>query len=128
VLTLRYPWIWAGLGWALVICVVVGSLLPGPMMPKISVSAKSEQKNAYFLLMIWFSGLYRRNAHPIIGVVLLLLGIALDMLQGTTKTRTFDLHDIAADAVGILIGLVLAFWLLEGWCQRLERRLAAPWA
>jgi len=72
--------------------------------------------------------LYRRNAHPIIGVVLLLLGIALDMLQGTTKTRTFDLHDIAADAVGILIGLVLAFWLLEGWCQRLERRLAAPWA
>jgi hypothetical protein len=125
VLPLRYPWIWAGLGWALVIGVVVGSLVPGNMLPSVSVSDKFEHAGAYFLLMIWFAGLYRRQVHPMIAVALLILGTALDLLQGTTKTRTFDLHDIAADAGGILAALVISFWLLEGWCQRLERRVVA---
>jgi VanZ family protein len=125
VLPLRYPWIWAGLGWALVIGVVVGSLVPGNMLPRVSVSDKFEHAGAYFLLMIWFAGLYRRQVHPMIAVALLVLGAALDLLQGTTKTRTFDLYDIAADAGGILAGLVISFWLLEGWCQRLERRVVA---
>jgi VanZ family protein len=125
VLSLRHPWVWAGLGWALVIGVVVGSLLPGRMMPTMSLSDKVQHAGAYFLLMIWFAGLYRRSVHPIIALVLLLLGTALDVLQGTTRTRSFDLYDIAADAVGIVAGLVLSFWLLEGWCQRLERGWAA---
>jgi VanZ family protein len=116
------------LGWALVIGVVVGSLLPGRMMPTVSLSDKIQHAGAYFLLMIWFAGLYQRKVHPIIAVVLLLLGIALDLLQGTTKTRSFEVNDIVADAVGILVGLVLSFWLLEGWCQRLERRWVALWA
>jgi VanZ family protein len=116
------------LGWTLVIGVVVGSLLPGPMMPKVSVNDKIEHAGSYFLLMIWFAGLYRRKVHPIIAVVLVLLGIGLDLLQGTTKTRSFELLDITADGVGILLGLALSYSLLEGWCQRVERRLAALWA
>jgi VanZ family protein len=125
VLPLRYPRVWAGVGWALVIGVVVGSLVPGRMIPTVSLSDKIQHAGAYFLLMVWFAGLYGRKVHPIIAVVLLLLGIALDLLQGTTRTRSFELKDIAADALGILVGLVLSFALLEGWCQRLERRWAA---
>jgi VanZ family protein len=125
VLPLRYPWVWAGLGWLLVIGVVVGSLLPGRMVPTVSLSDKIQHAGAYFLLMVWFAGLYRRKVHPIIAVVLLLLGVALDLLQGTTKSRSFELNDIAADAVGILVGLALSFALFEGWCQWLERRWAA---
>jgi len=126
---LRYPWVWAGLGWALVAGVIVGSLIPGPMIRSIAVlSDKVEHAGAYFLLMIWFAGLYRRGVHPIIAVILLLLGASLDLLQLTTKTRSFELKDIAADGLGILVGLALSFWLLEGWCQRLERRLTTLWA
>jgi hypothetical protein len=127
VLPLRYPWIWAGLGWALVIGVVVGSLIPGRMIPTVSLSDKIQHAGAYFLMMIWFAGLYRRKIHPIIAAVLLLLGVALDLLQATTRTRSFELNDIAADALGILVGLALSFVLLEGWCQWLERRWAALW-
>jgi VanZ family protein len=128
VLPLRHPWLWAGFGWALVIGVVVGSLLPGPALPTVAMSDKIQHAGAYFLLMIWFAGLYRRRVHPIIAVVLLLLGAALDVLQGTTETRSFEVSDIAADAAGILIGLALSFWLLEGWCRRLELRWVALWA
>jgi VanZ family protein len=124
VLPLRYPYVWLSLGWLLVIGVVVGSLLPGPIINEITppINDKVEHFSAYFVLMIWFAGLYPRAKHLRLAGALLFLGTALDVLQGTaTRTRTFDLLDIAADAVGIAVALALAFWLLEGWCQRLER-------
>ena len=123
-LPLRYPHLWLAVGWLLVIGVTVGSLLPGPVIQEITppLNDKIEHFSAYFALMVWFAGLYPRAKHLALAGALLLLGIALDVLQGTfTTTRTFDLLDIAADAVGIAVALALAFWLLEGWCQRLER-------
>jgi VanZ family protein len=123
-LSLRYPYVWLALGWMLVIGVIVGSLLPAPILREITpaVNDKIEHFSAYFVLMMWFGGLYPRAKHLSVAGALLFLGIALDVLQGVaTTTRTFDLFDIAADAVGILVALVLSFWLLEGWCQRLER-------
>lgn len=124
-LSLRYPWLWLALGWALVLFVVVGSLVPASVLRAITVSDKILHAGSYFLLMIWFAGLYKRNKHPWIALALLLLGIALDVLQLDTATRTFDLLDIAADAAGIALGLTLSMLLLEGWCQRLERGLKA---
>ena len=122
-LTLRYPYLWLSLGWLLVIVVIVGSLLPGPVIQQITppVNDKIEHFTAYFAMMIWFAGLYPRAKHLRVAGALLFLGIALDVLQGTaTTTRNFELLDIAADAVGIAAALGLAYWLLEGWCQRLE--------
>ena len=122
-LTLRYPYLWLSLGWLLVIVVIVGSLLPGPVIQQITppVNDKIEHFTAYFAMMIWFAGLYPRAKHLRVAGALLFLGIALDVLQGTaTTTRNFELLDIAADAVGIAVALGLAYWLLEGWCQRLE--------
>jgi VanZ family protein len=124
VLPLRYPYVWLSVGWLLVIGVVFGSLLPGPVIQEITppIPDKVEHFSAYFALMIWFAGLYPRAKHLRLAGALLFLGIALDVLQGVaTKTRSFELLDIAADAVGIAVALALASWLLEGWCQRLER-------
>jgi hypothetical protein len=107
----------------LVIGVVVGSLLPAPVMHEITppINDKVMHFTAYFALMVWFAGLYPRAKHLRVAGALLFLGIALDVLQGTaTTTRNFELLDIAADAVGIAAALGLAYWLLEGWCQRLE--------
>jgi VanZ family protein len=122
VLPLRYPYVWLSLGWLLVIGVVVGSLLPGPVVREITppISDKLMHFTAYFALMVWFAGLYPRAKHLRVAGALLLLGIALDIIQGVaTTTRNFELLDIAADAVGIGVALGLATWL-EGWCQRLE--------
>ncbi len=123
-LPLRFPHVWLSVGWLLVIVVILGSLLPGPVIREITppLNDKFEHFSAYFALMIWFGGLYPRVKYLRIAGALLLLGIALDVLQGTmTTTRSFELLDIAADAIGIAVALALASWLLEGWCQRLER-------
>jgi VanZ family protein len=51
------------------------------------------------------------------------LGVALDLLQGLTRTRSFDLYDLAANLIGVLVGCALAFVVVGGWCQRIEQRL-----
>jgi VanZ family protein len=120
VLPLRFPWVWLTGGWLLVLGVIVGSLVPGDMLRAITISDKVMHAGTYFLLMVWFAGLYPRQRHFLIAVTLVGLGIALDVAQGGTATRTFDLFDIVADAVGIAIGLILSVAVLGGWCQRVE--------
>lgn len=125
-LPLRYPRLWGAFGWLLVLGVVAGSLLPGPSLPTIGVSDKIEHAGAYFLLMVWFAGIYHRKYQGAIAVGLVGLGVALDVLQLMTRTRQFDVADIVANSVGILLGLVLSLSVLGGWCQRLERLVVAP--
>lgn len=124
-LPLKHPWFWATVGWLLVAGVVVGSLMPGPALHAIAVGDKLLHAGSYCLLMLWFGGLYPRRRHPWLALALFAFGCALDALQATTATRSFDLRDITANGSGILIGLVLTATLLEGWCQRLERRVLA---
>ncbi len=39
------------------------------------------------------------------GIVLLLYGVLIEVLQGAcTETRTFDIFDIIADGIGIIVG------------------------
>ena len=123
-LPLRYPWLWRFAGWLLVVGVVAGSLMPGHSIPSVASNDKVLHGASYFLLMLWFAGMYRRSHHLLIGLGLILLGAALDALQALTTTRHFDVGDIVANAVGVLVALVLSYWLLEGWCQRMERWLA----
>jgi VanZ family protein len=123
-LPLRFPRLWSALGWLLVASVVIGSLIPGPMLEKVAaVDDKIMHAGAYFFLMIWFAGFYRRAVYPVIASVLLALGIGLDVLQTFTETRSFDLYDIGMNCAGVLVGLALSVSLIGGWCQRVEQRL-----
>ena len=121
---LRFPWLWRLAGWLMIAGVVVGSLMPGHAIPKMVASDKLMHAGIYFLLMIWFAGLYRRSHHVFIALGLMALGLGLDLLQGMTSSRTFDPADIAANAGGILAAFLLSYLLLEGWCQRMESWLA----
>lgn len=122
-LPLRFPWFWSALGWLLVAAVSLGSLLPGHKLPSFLMQDKLLHAASYCLLMIWFSGLYEHKRHLPIALLLALFGIVLDALQALTLTRSFDVRDIVANLVGILVGLLLARSLLAGWCQRVERLL-----
>lgn len=122
-LPLRFPKLWSALGWLLVVGVVVSSLLPGRVVQAVMISDKIMHAGAYALLMMWFAGLYRRGLYVVIGAGLFGLGLALDLMQGLTRTRMFDWHDVVANLAGVLVGCALAFAVLGGWCQRIERRL-----
>jgi VanZ family protein len=77
----------------------------------------------YFLLMLWFSGLVERRRYGLLALLLFGLGLGLDLVQATTATRRFEAADVAADAGGILLALLLAWFVFEGWCRRVEQWL-----
>jgi len=52
----------------------------------------------------------------VVSTALIWLGVALEYMQGWTGYRTFDVLDMAADGIGVLLG-----WLLT--CTPLGRML-----
>lgn len=126
VLRLQYPRAWLAAGWLLLLGVCAGSLMPGESLGEVGrINDKILHAGSYFLLMVWFAGLYPRRLHGVIAIVLLALGVALEFVQDTLASRHFDPLDVVANATGVLLGLALSVSWLEGWCQRLERRLFA---
>jgi VanZ family protein len=112
-----------------VLGVCIGSVLPDRTLDRLlhglDVPDKIEHVASYFLLMIWFAGLYSRRSYAVIALTLAALGAALEVVQGQLGYRTFDLLDLLADVVGIGGAWLLAATLLEGWCYRVERFLFA---
>ena len=111
------------LAWLLTAGVIVGSLLPGEVVATIPIRDKILHAGSYFVLMVSFAGFYRRGLYLVIAAALLVLGFSLDLLQTLTETRSFDLRDVGMNCAGVVVGLVLSWWLLGGWCHRVEQRL-----
>ena len=118
---LRYPWVWWALAWLLVAGVAVGSLIPSSSIEGVELGDKGLHALAYFVLMLWFSGLYQRQRHWMLALAIFAFGFALELAQAGTPSRSFDLADAAANASGILLALALAWFLFEGWCRRVEQ-------
>ncbi len=107
------------MGWAMVVVVLFLSLTPNPPAPLTFDNAdKVEHAIAYAGLSFWFCLLYPvGRSRLIVAIALTGLGVGLEYVQGWTGYRTFDVLDMAADAVGVLAG-----WLLV--CTPLGRLLA----
>jgi VanZ family protein len=123
VLPLRFPKVWTAVAWLLTTAVIVGSLVPGPVVAAIPIRDKVLHAASYFVLMVCFAGFYRRGLYPVVAAVLVALGFSLDGLQTLTETRSFDWDDIGMNSAGVVVGLVLSWWLVGGWCLRVEQRL-----
>ncbi len=124
-LPLRYPWLWVLLGWTLIAGVIYGSLTSDGMVRWLPFSDDVMHASSYGLLMTWFAGLYSRNRYGWIALVVLTLGLALEIIQSQLSYRSFDPFDLLANALGVSVGFILSFWMLAGWCQRLEEWLTS---
>ena len=106
---LRWFGLWLAVGWLLVGAVVYLSLTPHPIQIDMQQGDKLGHILAYAGLMTWFAQLYRRRAHAAWGLGFIVLGIALEYLQGWTGYRDFEYFDMVADGAGVVTG-----WLLGG--------------
>lgn len=109
----HYFLLWRLAGWGLVSIVLYLSLVPGP--PKaldFAFSDKFEHFFAYSLLMGWFGQLYVLRLRQIfIAVALCLMGITVEFAQGWGGHRFFDMADMVANSLGVLLG----WWLSNRW-------------
>lgn len=120
-LALRWRWWWLAGGLSLAAIVVVGSLLPGPMVDFVSMWDKARHAIAYAALTCWFCGLWPVVRYRWIALAVFLLGCAVEALQAAaTATRSGDLLDIVANSTGVIAGWVLSRWVTGTWALRVE--------
>ena len=120
-LNLRYRPVWIAASAVLVLGVVWGSLQTslGGEVPQ--GFDKVEHFGTYLFLAVWFTGLFARPRWWMVAVTLLALGAAMETGQYVMQAgRTADVYDMAANAAGVTVGLLLATLLTGGWAQRIE--------
>ena len=74
----------------------------------------------FVILAVWFAGQYRPRSYWKVGVGLIIFGLVIEGCQRLVTYRSAELFDVAADIVGIVIGLVIASAGLGGWSLRVE--------
>ncbi len=125
-LSLRFPRLWLSLGWLAVALAIFVCLMPINELPQPpDMSDKTEHFLAYFLLSMWFGGIYVRGRYWAIALGLLVLGVLIEFAQGAMGFgRQADAADVLANSSGIAAGLVLCWFGLGAWAQWIESLLS----
>jgi VanZ family protein len=108
-------------GWGIAAAIVWLSLTPSP--PKIDMDEgdKLGHLAAYGSLMFWFCLLYARNGTRLAYAALwIVMGIALEFAQGETGYRNYEVFDMFANAIGVLLGWACVFAIPGGVAQKLR--------
>ena len=98
--------LWVGIGWAMVAAIVWLSLTPSPPQVDVAYGDKIGHLASYAVLMFWFSQLYRTRIFYAAGFIL--MGVALEFVQGQLGYRGFEVADMLANALGVLAGWAAA--------------------
>jgi len=92
----------------MVLSVIYFSLHPRPPdVSSINFGDKLVHFSAYFVMCLWFVQLYFRQYHwrPMLGLVL--LGCFIEIAQGFTEYRSFELADMMANSSGVILAWVI---------------------
>jgi len=117
-------WLWWGIGWALMLLVLYGTLAPSHYVPDLHTNDKLEHMGAFFGMTAWFGGLVRRRRYAALAFWMLLLGALIEVAQGVMGLgRDADIHDFFADSIGVGAASMLVYLGLGSWTERLERFL-----
>jgi VanZ family protein len=118
---LRWRALWVAMGWAIAAGIVWLSLTPSPPKLDFAMGDKVGHFVGYGTLMLWFCQLYgSRRARLAFALGFVAMGIALEFIQRATGYRSFELLDMLANAIGVLLGWSAARFLGSGLLARVE--------
>ena len=81
------------------------SFTPEPPSLDFRESDKVGHFLAYGLLMLWFCRLYASaRARAIHGALFIAIGVGLEFIQGMLCYRTYEVYDMYANTLGVLLG------------------------
>ena len=126
-LPLQYARLWRVLSAVLLLFVLAAALAPSwwfdtkaEALDWIEHADKWLHGLTFLALTLWFAGLVARRAWVQMAIGLLLFGLLIEAAQLFVGYRMGDWIDLAADALGILLGMAIAAAGLGGWGLRLE--------
>jgi VanZ family protein len=105
------------LGWAGVAAVVYLSLTPQPPSVDFQGGDKLGHFLAYGVLTYWFCQFYFHSSRAFYALGFVAMGVALEFAQRALGYRSFELADMAANAVGVAAGWALARLLPMGFAK-----------
>lgn len=121
---LRWGWVWWLFGWGLLVLTLNESLERHPPAVFEMTSDKIVHAVGYFGLAMWFAGITRARRYPLVGALLIAFGGVIELLQGAMHNgRQAEWLDLAADSVGVVGALALAYAGLGRWAVWIERLL-----
>jgi hypothetical protein len=109
--------LWRLGGWLGIAATLVLSLTP-PMLGEAGNTDKIVHLTGYAVLMFWWAQLVVERRWRL-AVAVVLLGIAIELLQGLTPNRQPDVLDALANSGGVLLG-----WLAARLLPNLPKHLA----
>lgn len=99
-------------GWGCAAVIAWLSLTSAPPEVDIEYGDKLGHFAAYGLLMFWFSQLYpKRTTRVAYAIGLVAMGVGLEFLQGQLGYRTYEVFDMYANTLGVLLGWAAALAL-----------------
>ena len=94
------------IGWGLVAMIVWLSVTPRPPDLGIEHGDKLGHFAAYGAVTFWFGQLYARLAtRAAYATGFIAMGVALEFVQRALGYRSFEVLDMVADAIGVVLGL-----------------------
>ena len=123
---LRFIRLWLAIGFVLVGVVCFLTLTPSPPdMGDFPESDKVGHFVAYSAMMLWFGFIYLHGKRYMrVGLAFVVMGIALELIQGTLDYRNFSYLDMGANTCGVMIGWLLARTRLADALVYVEGRLS----
>lgn len=122
-LPLRYGKLWLALGWLMVLVTLGAFVAPAPEVLFVSHIDKVQHFLCFFVLTVWFCGLYDRRRYALVALGLILYAAGSEVIQGFLSYRTASLGDLVADAAGVVAGIMASARGAGRWCIELERHL-----
>ena len=101
--------LWLVIGYLLIAFVVFETLTTSPVGIDVPFGDKYMHTVGYFILMGWFVQIYQsRKTRIFWGVFFIIMGISLEFLQELGGVRYFEVNDMLANGLGVVIA-----WLLS---------------
>ncbi len=109
---LRWRPAWLALGWGWAATIVWLSLTPAPPTLDFEESDKLGHFLGYGMLMVWFSWLYPARPTRIgYAAGFIAMGVALELAQRALGYRTYEVFDMFANTLGVVLGWAAALLL-----------------
>jgi len=100
---------------ALLVAVIVLSVLPGQALPAVGVDDSLMHWLVYVpLALLPTVAIASRLTASLAAILMAPLGLVLEVAQMVAPGRRFEWSDVAADALGVMAGMVLG-WLVRPW-------------
>ena len=115
VVNLKYKNLWLLIGYMLIAFVVYQTLTSSPVSVSVKVSDKFLHTVGYFVLMGWFVQIFQQQQQRFLWALFFIgMGIAMEFLQDLGGVRFYEVKDMLANGLGVLIAWALSVTKFSG--------------